>query len=66
MRGKLRSKFSLKINWTLEKMSYKKSLSIQDEEILMEQIKVVYRVGVLTQNENWKRSKFHYLKILGY
>ena len=63
MRGKLRSKFSLKINWTLEKMSYKKSLSIQDEEILMEQIRVV---GVLTQNENWKRSKFHYLKILGY
>ena len=35
---KFRFRFSWKINWTLGKMSDKKSLSIQGEEILMEQI----------------------------
>ena len=36
---KYRLRFSLKINWILRKMSDKKSLSIQREEILMEQIR---------------------------
>ena len=37
MEKKFRSGFSLKINWTLGKMS-ENSLSIQEEEILMEEI----------------------------
>ena len=37
---KFRIRFSLKINWTLAKMSDKKSLSVQEKEILMEQIKI--------------------------
>ena len=41
-------KFSLKINWTLGKMSDKKSLSIQEEKILMEQI----RTYSLRQKQN--------------
>ena len=36
---KYRFRLNLKINWTLRKMSDKKSLSIQREEILMEQIR---------------------------
>ena len=36
---KFRFGFSLKINWTLGKMSDQKSLSIQLVEILMEQIR---------------------------
>ena len=36
---KFRFEFSLKINWALGKMSDKKSLSIQVEEIIMEQIR---------------------------